>query len=197
MDGLVSGAFEAVLSDRPVLNWIVNMYNVINGYGAGFSAYTPILCRHNCEELPVFPWSSLVVVTDVTLHLSLIASLRNLFLFLPLPPHAVSPPLADDPQAFAFRANDELRHVINPQIIRMRVWKRAPPHCTGKSLSRILCGGGLLSQLRFVFRACILNCFSALDTSNRSGAGYCDSYHSHEKVSASTVRAGGPAIGGF
>lgn len=38
-----------------------------------------------------------------------------------IPNGYVSPPLADDPQAFAFRANDDLRHVINPQIIRMRV----------------------------------------------------------------------------
>lgn len=33
----------------------------------------------------------------------------------------MSPPLADNPQAFAFRSNDDLRHVLNPQIIRMRV----------------------------------------------------------------------------
>lgn len=38
-----------------------------------------------------------------------------------LPGPAVSGPLLDDPQAFAFRADDDLRFLINPTITRMRL----------------------------------------------------------------------------
>lgn len=106
---------QAVLSDRPVLIWIANSYDIDDAYGAdrkqNAAVAAPALRRGAPQEQPA-PHGH-AGSTPLTPPRPLV---------IPLPSFpAVSGPLLDDPQAFAFRADDDLRFLVNPEITRMRV----------------------------------------------------------------------------